>query len=154
MPYVNSGHVRVTEDEVAAAKLEIQLLQRLGRPVDPRLHVLANAEPVPADVTPVKSPPSESVAERVIESAIARSSQEKLPSVRAHVRKWRARHNADTRYWALTKRDVKGGMIVATRDGQVIEAFRILGESDIVRDVLENREAQETREAGMELPGL
>jgi hypothetical protein len=47
--------VRVTEDEVAAAKLEIRLLDRLGRPVDPRLRVIAAAKPA-------QSPPSGFVA--------------------------------------------------------------------------------------------
>ncbi len=44
--------VRVTEDEVAAAKLEIKLLERLGRPVDPRLRVVAAAKSA-------QTPPSE-----------------------------------------------------------------------------------------------
>src|SRR3954454_11412520 len=37
--------VCVTADEVAAAKLEIRILERLGRPVAPRLHLIANALP-------------------------------------------------------------------------------------------------------------
>ncbi len=82
--------VRVTEDEVAAAKLEIRLLDRLGRPVDPRLRVVAAAKPAP-------SAPSEFVASAEVAawkerlqaawlegSAGTLRDKSPLPSLRAH----------------------------------------------------------------------
>jgi hypothetical protein len=84
------NRVRVTEDEVAAAKLEIKLLERLGRPVDPRLRVVAAAKPA-------ESPSLERIASakvaawrEVLEAAAREASsgtprdKPPLPSLRAH----------------------------------------------------------------------
>jgi len=56
MAHEDVERVCVTADEVAAAKLEIRILERLARPVDPRLHVIANAKPARPE-PPVPSRP-------------------------------------------------------------------------------------------------
>ncbi|MBB3082942.1 hypothetical protein [Geodermatophilus sabuli] len=90
----NVRHVRVTEDEVAAAKLEIQLLERLGRPVDERLRVIADAKPAERQSTIATSEDASLRASKLLATLRdamreAREGREKgnvLPSVRRHHR--------------------------------------------------------------------
>jgi len=91
--------VRVAEDEVAAAQLQIQLLKRLGRPVDERLETIANAKPAQADAVAAEPEPGRpqriSAAARALQESFAaavdkaldsRDRTAPLSSVRRHVR--------------------------------------------------------------------
>jgi hypothetical protein len=96
-------HVRVTEDEVAAAQLEIRLLQRLGRRVDARLEAIANAKPAKPEaggegsttehLNAIMRAFQESTRGALEKALEGRDRSSILPSVRRHVRD---RHQGNT----------------------------------------------------------
>jgi hypothetical protein len=87
------ARIPVTEAEVEAAKLQIEVLERLGRPVDDRLRTLANAQSAQAEEPKAEEPTTPAawgasvteavtVARKLMQSS--RGKQDVLPSLRAH----------------------------------------------------------------------